>query len=69
VPVHFAISVNDFNSHWQNVKILEHLFANCIRFFGVSSGVVEALRHKPEGCGFDAWWGHWDFILNLSFWQ
>jgi hypothetical protein len=22
---------------------------------------VEALRYKPEGRGFDCWWGHWDF--------
>jgi hypothetical protein len=54
VPVHTAISVNDFNSHWQHVKILEYLFASYSRFFGVSGGVVEALRHKPEVGGFDS---------------
>ena len=53
MPVHTAISVNDFNSHWQNVKTVEYLFANYSRFLGVSGGVVEALRHKPEGGGFD----------------
>jgi hypothetical protein len=26
--------------------------------------LVEALRHKPAGCGFDTQWGHWDFALT-----
>jgi hypothetical protein len=26
--------------------------------------VVEALRYKPEACGFDSEWGHWDFSLT-----
>jgi hypothetical protein len=25
--------------------------------------LVEALRYKPEGRGFDSRWGHWDFSL------
>jgi hypothetical protein len=34
----------------------------------VSSGhvvaqLVEALRYKPEGCGFDSGWCHWNFSL------
>jgi hypothetical protein len=54
VPVHSAINVNYFNSYWQNVKIVEYLFVSYSRFFWVSGGVVEALRHKPEGGGFDS---------------
>ena len=31
--------------------------------------LVEALRFKPEGCGFDSRWCHWSFSLTLSFRQ
>jgi hypothetical protein len=30
--------------------------------------LVEALRYKPEGRGFDTRWCHWNFSLALSFW-
>ena len=26
--------------------------------------LVEALRYKPEGCGFSFWWCHWNFSLT-----
>ena len=26
--------------------------------------LVEALRYKPEGCGFDSRWYHWNFPLT-----
>jgi hypothetical protein len=29
--------------------------------------LVEALRYKPEGCGFDSQWCHWNFSLTYSF--
>jgi hypothetical protein len=25
--------------------------------------LIEALRYKPEGGGFDSWWDYWDFSL------
>ena len=28
---------------------------------------VEALRYKPEVGGFDPRWGHWNFLIDLSF--
>jgi len=28
---------------------------------------VEALLYKPEGCGFDSRWGHWNFSLIFFF--
>jgi hypothetical protein len=31
------------------------------------SAVVEALRYKPEGRGFDSRWCHWIFSLTYSF--
>jgi hypothetical protein len=34
-------------------------------FIGVRGGlVVEALRYKPEGSGFDSRWCHWIFSLT-----
>ena len=29
--------------------------------------LVETLRYKPEGRGFDFQWDHWDFSLTESF--
>ena len=29
--------------------------------------LVEALRYKPEGCGFDSRWCNWNFSLTLPF--
>jgi hypothetical protein len=29
--------------------------------------LVEALRYKPEGRGFDSRWTHWNFSVTLSF--
>jgi len=29
--------------------------------------LVEALRYKPEGCGFDYRWCHWNFSLTEFF--
>jgi len=29
--------------------------------------LVEAVRYKPEGRGFDSWWCHWNFLLTQSF--
>jgi len=34
------------------------------RYLGyVLTHLVEALCYKPAGCGFNSWWGHWDFSL------
>jgi hypothetical protein len=30
----------------------------------VVAQLVEALRYKPEGCGFDFRWCHWNFSLT-----
>jgi hypothetical protein len=29
--------------------------------------LIEALRYKPEGRGFDSRWGDWNFSLTYSF--
>jgi hypothetical protein len=31
--------------------------------------LVEALRYKPEGRGFDSRWSHWNFSVTKSFWS
>jgi hypothetical protein len=33
------------------------------RTLDVVAQLVEALRYKPEGCGFDSLWGHWDYLM------
>ena len=36
-----------------------------VEYIGVRGGVVvKALRYKPESCGFDSRWCHWDFSLT-----
>jgi hypothetical protein len=30
--------------------------------------LVEAMRYKPEGRGFDSRWSHWNFSVTYSFW-
>ena len=30
--------------------------------------LVEALRYKPEGRGFDSRWCYWNFSLTQTFW-
>jgi hypothetical protein len=30
--------------------------------------LVEALRYKKEGRGFDSRWSHWNFSVTNSFW-
>jgi len=35
--------------------------------FHNTAQLVEALRYKPESCGFVSRWGHWDFSLTESF--
>jgi len=30
--------------------------------------LVEALHYKPEGCGSDTGWCHWNFSLTQTFW-
>jgi hypothetical protein len=40
-----------------------NLFYNCNLFCAVAQ-LVEVLRYKLEGRGFDSWWCHWNFLLT-----
>jgi hypothetical protein len=33
-------------------------------FGQAAAQLVDALRYKPEGCGFDSRWCHWNFLLT-----
>jgi len=35
--------------------------------YNVVAQLVETLRYKPEGCGFDSRWCHWNILLIYSF--
>jgi len=45
--------------------ISEHLIEIICKDGGTQ--LVEALRYKSEGCGFDSQWCHWNFSIILSF--
>jgi hypothetical protein len=39
---------------------------NCLLYLGNAvAQLVEALRYKPEGRGFDSQWDHWGFLIHL----
>ena len=44
------------------------LWRICVHTGHVVAQLVEALRYKPEGRGFDSLWWHWNFSLTQSFW-
>jgi hypothetical protein len=52
-----------YDYHW-----FAHLNINYCGDWGyVMAQLVEALRYKPEGGGFDSRWCHWNFLLTQSF--
>ena len=47
----------------KHFALINSLFTEC-----TVQQLVEALRYKPEGRGFDSRWCHWNFSLTQSFW-
>jgi hypothetical protein len=44
---------------------LQENFINCLFIMGQAvAHLVEALRYKPEGRGFNSRWCHWNFSLT-----
>ena len=68
-----------FNMHGANIKVKiksnyedDKIKSDVVVRTYVSWGhavaqLVEALRYKPEGGGFDSRWCHWNFSLTYSF--
>jgi hypothetical protein len=52
--------VKIFNQHPQNI----FKFPNNIHMGHTVAQLVEALRYKPEGRGFDSQWCHWNFSVT-----
>jgi hypothetical protein len=52
--------------HVQYDGDLQHMAAKAYGLPTVAQ-LVEALRYKPEGRGFDSRWCHWNLSLKLSF--
>jgi hypothetical protein len=50
-------------SSWKNVK---HIHVH-INWGHAVVQLVEALRYKPKGFGFDSRWYHWNFLFNWYF--
>jgi hypothetical protein len=44
-------------------QITYYAFVSFLTFYAVAQ-LVEALRYKPEGRGFDSGWCHWNFSLT-----
>ena len=45
--------------------VLRYIFLRVLRFPGTAvAQLVEALRYKSEGRGFDSRWCHWNFSLT-----
>jgi hypothetical protein len=42
----------------RNIEFFRHM-----SYYAVAQ-LVEALRYKPEGRGFDSRWGHWNFSVT-----
>jgi hypothetical protein len=45
-------------------NVYDLLLVHVICGGGARVSVVEALRYKPEGRGFESRWGHWIFQLT-----
>ena len=67
--------MNTARGSWGSVKRSDKQFVGSF-FFAITrepygtllvAQLVEALRYKPEGRGFDSRWCHWNFSLIKSF--
>ena len=61
VAVHSLMAVQDSRNVWLIEDI--NTLILCKRGHAVAQ-LVEALRYKPEGRGFDSRWCHWNFSLT-----
>jgi len=51
------------SSLWQILRFAEKFKLSSLLFWGHAvAQLVEALRYKPEGRGFDSRWCHWNFL-------
>jgi hypothetical protein len=46
------------------LKFAPKTFIDKLEMGHVVVQLVEALRYKPEGHGFDSWWCHWNFSFS-----
>jgi len=53
------ISILSLGRHFDVVKFYMYLYC-----YDAVAQLVEALRHKPEGRGFDSRWCHWNFLFT-----
>jgi hypothetical protein len=52
----FVVEVNTTDIHFYWPRLLDRGYA--------VAQLVEALRYKPEGRGFDSRWSHWNFPVT-----
>jgi hypothetical protein len=51
---------------WLQIQLLHQNFSYASMYLwrNAVAQLVEALRYKPEGRGFDSWWCHWNILLT-----
>jgi hypothetical protein len=62
-----TITVTDSKTHPQILVLILTIQFGFTTFHECGHAVallVEALRYKPEGCGFNFRWSHWIFLLT-----
>ena len=59
----YTVEVRIINYFRKFVSILQRMVTVLGQEYTVSQ-LVEALRYKPEGRGFDSRWCHWNFSLT-----
>jgi len=59
----YTVEVRIINYFRKFVSILQRIVTVLGQEYTVSQ-LVEALRYKPEGRGFDSRWCHWNFSLT-----
>jgi hypothetical protein len=70
IPLYYSIAFPQKKNPSQWKASVLHLFSRTTKDNGHAvAQLVETLRYKPEGRGFDCRWCHWNFSLTPSFRQ
>jgi len=74
ITVHITTTVSLYNLHCYMFRhclaIIKQFTANDLLSWGrggvhAVTQLVEALRYKPEGRGFNSRWCHWNFLIDI----
>ena len=68
--LHVSIPKESSSGNSKNKKNLLHVVQNndkpvMFLWLYTVAQLVKALRYNPEGHGFDSWWCHWNFFIDI----